>query len=171
MLCCWKDFCWVFLTSVMMHYNGNREVVNMLEQLSELSKAQKMPQDQPKRRRLGWKRVKPFLPLIIPGGMWSLVDEMDKHGPLMWTQQVSLLSFKTIWEARLWTERCWAVGCEFLSMLYWESSPVLPADAVCDIPAEKEKTQVNDNINVTCTWRVKHSRVRRGASWEVYQHS
>jgi len=31
-----------FFTSVMMHYHGNRKVVNLLEQLTELSKAQVM---------------------------------------------------------------------------------------------------------------------------------
>jgi len=38
--CCWKDFCWQF---VIMRNHDNREVVNLLEQLTELSKAKVMP--------------------------------------------------------------------------------------------------------------------------------
>ena len=37
------------------------------------------------------------------------------------------------WEGASLHPRCWTAGCEFLSMLSTESSPELPADAVCDI--------------------------------------
>ena len=79
----------------MVRNRGNRKVVNLLEELTELSRAQVTPgikspdQDELKRRRLGCRRekFKAFPPLIIRGNVRSLVDKTDELGALMRTQQ------------------------------------------------------------------------------------
>jgi len=65
--------CAVGNTSVVMHNPGNTKVFNLLQELTEPSKAQIMPGI-----RGNW--VKSFLPLIIMGSVRLEIDKMDKLG-------------------------------------------------------------------------------------------
>ena len=115
-----------YSTSVIMRNHRNRTVVNLLEQLTEVFKAQVMPWNK-RQIKMSWRRgcragtqwrkrkrkFKPFLPLIIMGNVRSRVDKINKLEPLMRQQKyqegnifikhdhrnnsnTSLLSFKTM---------------------------------------------------------------------------